>query len=189
MLSSNTSGQHITQANRSSRESFSFTYSTFLRSLRAPDRRTAPRFRDPTRSLQFVPSLSRLLVGQSQSEPARYTRHPYHQRTGRWLLPAGIVRDPIRDHPRVHGHPGGLRAYGCCPGIPCRSTGARAWIAAGVTAVTFFGVLRLIVLGIVARARPDWIELFHVYIMELATLAFAMFVFIYWIEDMCGDPV
>jgi exosortase/archaeosortase family protein len=58
-----------------------------------------------------------------------------------------------------------------------------------IPAVTFFGVLRLIVLGIVAQARPDWIELFHVYIMELATLAFAMFVFIYWIEDMCRDPV
>ena len=58
-----------------------------------------------------------------------------------------------------------------------------------IPAVTFFGVLRLVVLGIVAGVRPGWIEFFHLYIMELATLAFAMFVFIYWIEDMRSDRV
>lgn len=51
----------------------------------------------------------------------------------------------------------------------------------GLAAVTLFGALRLVVLGIVAQSRPAWIELFHVYIMELASVAFAMFVFVYWI--------
>lgn len=52
----------------------------------------------------------------------------------------------------------------------------------GAAAVTLFGVLRLVVLGVVAQARPAWIELFHVYVMELATVAFAMFVFVYWVD-------
>ena len=50
-------------------------------------------------------------------------------------------------------------------------------------AVTLFGVPRLVVLGVVAQARPEWIDLFHVYIMELATLGFAIFVFVYWVEE------
>jgi len=57
-------------------------------------------------------------------------------------------------------------------------------LALAVPAVSLFGILRLVILGVVAQSRPEWIEVFHVYIMELATLAFAMFVFIYWIEDM-----
>ncbi len=55
-----------------------------------------------------------------------------------------------------------------------------------IPAVTLFGVLRLVILGIVAQARPLWIEVFHVYIMELVTIAFAMFVFIYWVEEAHG---
>jgi exosortase/archaeosortase family protein len=69
--------------------------------------------------------------------------------------------------------------------VPSRQRGTGLLMA--IPAVTFFGVLRLVVLGIVAGARPGWIELFHLYIMELATLAFALFVFIYWIEDMRRD--
>lgn len=57
-------------------------------------------------------------------------------------------------------------------------------LALAVPAVSLFGILRLVILGIVAQSRPDWIEVFHIYIMELATLAFAMYVFIYWIEDL-----
>ena len=70
---------------------------------------------------------------------------------------------------------------------PTRREAKRRGLVLGIPAVTLFGVFRLVVLGVVAQTRPAWIDLFHVYIMELATLAFAMFVFVYWVEEYAGD--
>jgi len=66
---------------------------------------------------------------------------------------------------------------------PTARTQKHRGLALAIPAVTLFGVLRLVVLGVVAQSRPEWIDVFHVYIMELATLAFAIFVFVYWIEE------
>ena len=54
----------------------------------------------------------------------------------------------------------------------------------GVPAIFVFGSLRLVVLGVVAHVEPAWIELFHVYVMELATLGFMLFVWKYWIDSV-----
>lgn len=57
----------------------------------------------------------------------------------------------------------------------------------GIPAIASFSVLRLVVLGVVARLNPDWIELFHVYVMELATLGFMLFVWKVWVDDAVHD--
>ena len=54
----------------------------------------------------------------------------------------------------------------------------------GAPAIFVFSTLRLVVLGIVAHVEPDWVELFHVYVMELATLGFMLFVWKYWIDEV-----
>ena len=54
----------------------------------------------------------------------------------------------------------------------------------GVPAVFAFSVLRVAFLGIVAYLNPKWIELFHVYVMELATIGFMLFVWKYWINEI-----
>lgn len=55
-------------------------------------------------------------------------------------------------------------------------------VLTGVPAVTVFSCLRLVVLGIVAHVEPEWIELFHVYVMELATLGVMLYVWKYWVN-------
>ena len=50
----------------------------------------------------------------------------------------------------------------------------------GVPAFFVFGVLRVVIMAVVAVARPSDIEVFHVYIMAIANVGFAMFVWIYW---------
>ena len=52
----------------------------------------------------------------------------------------------------------------------------------GVPAIFVFSTLRLVVLGVVAYVEPDWVEIFHVYVMELATLGFMLYVWKYWID-------
>ena len=54
----------------------------------------------------------------------------------------------------------------------------------GIPAVFVFSALRVVILGLVAHLVPEWIELFHVYIMELATLGFVLFVWMYWINEV-----
>ena len=39
-------------------------------------------------------------------------------------------------------------------------------LALGLPAIFAFSVLRIAVLGVVATIEPDWIEIFHVYVME-----------------------
>jgi len=54
----------------------------------------------------------------------------------------------------------------------------------GVPAIFVFGSLRMVSLGVVAHLNADWIELFHVYVMELATLGFMLYVWKYWINEI-----
>ena len=62
-------------------------------------------------------------------------------------------------------------------------------LALGVPAIFVFCTMRLVILGIVAYVEPDWIELFHVYVMELATLGFMLYVWKYWINSLGGSAV
>ncbi|MBT3345869.1 MAG: hypothetical protein HN712_19500 [Gemmatimonadetes bacterium] len=57
-------------------------------------------------------------------------------------------------------------------------------LALGLPAIFTFSVLRITVLGIVARLEPAWIEVFHVYVMELATLGFMLFAWTYWLGQV-----
>jgi exosortase/archaeosortase family protein len=50
----------------------------------------------------------------------------------------------------------------------------------GIPAFFVFGVLRVVIMAIVAVLVPSRVEIFHVYIMAIANLGFAMFVWIYW---------
>ena len=54
----------------------------------------------------------------------------------------------------------------------------------GIPAIFVFSALRVAFLGIVAHLNAEWIELFHVYVMELATLGFMLFVWKHWINDI-----
>ena len=54
----------------------------------------------------------------------------------------------------------------------------------GVPAIAVFSCLRLVVLGVVVHVEPEWIEIFHVYVMELATLGFMLFVWKHWINGL-----
>ena len=55
-----------------------------------------------------------------------------------------------------------------------------AGCALGFPAFFMFGVLRIVIMGAVAQIWPAQIEVFHLYIMAIANLGFAMFVWIYW---------
>ena len=57
-------------------------------------------------------------------------------------------------------------------------------LAVGLPAIFVFSVLRITILGLVARVEPAWIELFHVYVMELATLGFMLFTWLYWLGQV-----
>ena len=52
----------------------------------------------------------------------------------------------------------------------------------GIPAFFAFGVMRIVIMGIVAVTKPSHIELFHVYIMAIANLGFAVFVWLYWLN-------
>lgn len=54
----------------------------------------------------------------------------------------------------------------------------------GLPAIFVFSVLRITVLGIIAQIEPAWIEVFHVYVMELATLGFMLFTWSYWLGQV-----
>ncbi len=54
-------------------------------------------------------------------------------------------------------------------------------IALGIPAFMTFGVLRLLIMIGVATLAPARIEIFHTYIMTIANLGFALFVWVYWL--------
>ena len=59
-----------------------------------------------------------------------------------------------------------------------------AGLALGLPAIFAFSVVRITVLGLVAGLEPAWIEVFHVYVMELATLGFMLFTWMYWLGQV-----
>ncbi len=67
---------------------------------------------------------------------------------------------------------------------PATSRHKIAGIALGLPAIFVFSVLRITILGLVAHVEPAWIELFHVYVMELATLGFMLFTWTYWLGQV-----
>ena len=63
----------------------------------------------------------------------------------------------------------------------------------GIPAFFVFGILRVVIMGVVAVTLPARVEVFHVYIMAIANLGFAMFVWIYWfnriVEGENSNPI
>jgi hypothetical protein len=47
-----------------------------------------------------------------------------------------------------------------------------------------FGTLRIIIMVIVVLTAPSRIEVFHLYIMSIANLGFALFIWVYWINGV-----
>lgn len=68
--------------------------------------------------------------------------------------------------------------------FPATRRARASGLALGLPAIFAFSVLRIAVLGIVAHVRPAWIALFHVYVMELATLGFMLFIWQYWLGQV-----
>ncbi len=68
--------------------------------------------------------------------------------------------------------------------FPATTRQKAAGVALGLPAIFAFSVLRITVLGLVARLEPAWIEVFHVYVMELATLGFMLFTWMYWLGQV-----
>jgi exosortase/archaeosortase family protein len=59
--------------------------------------------------------------------------------------------------------------------------GARAWgVTLGVGGVFLFSTARLVVLGVVGQAIPAWLTLFHMGLMVVANLGFALFLWLWW---------
>lgn len=51
----------------------------------------------------------------------------------------------------------------------------------GIPAFFAYSSLRLVVLGMVANLRPEWVETFHLYMMVLVNIGFMLFVWMYWV--------
>jgi len=49
-----------------------------------------------------------------------------------------------------------------------------------------FGTLRIVIMGIVAVTDPSRIEVFHVYVMAIANLGFALYVWLFWHGHFVG---
>lgn len=45
-----------------------------------------------------------------------------------------------------------------------------------------FSILRLVIIGIIAYIKPDWVDFFHKYLMEIVNIIFVLSVFIIWVE-------
>lgn len=56
----------------------------------------------------------------------------------------------------------------------------------GIPAFFTFGVLRVVIMAVVAVDWPSRVEIFHVYIMAIANLGFALFVWLYWFDRVVG---
>lgn len=66
--------------------------------------------------------------------------------------------------------------------------GARAWGAAlGAGGFFLFSTARLVVLGIVGQAIPAWLTLFHMGLMVVANLGFALFLWLWWTGKVGRD--
>ena len=56
-------------------------------------------------------------------------------------------------------------------------------ILIGLPAFYLYSTIRLVVIGLVADASPQWVELTHSYLMVLVNLGFSLFIWIYWLEE------
>ena len=57
----------------------------------------------------------------------------------------------------------------------------KAWgVALGCVSFFAYGVLRLVLLGVVVWVQPEWISFFHVYFMVLLNLGFMVLVLAVW---------
>ena len=54
----------------------------------------------------------------------------------------------------------------------------------GIPSFFTFGILRIVIMAIVAVIQPSRVEVFHVYIMAIANLGFAVFVWVYWFNKV-----
>jgi exosortase/archaeosortase family protein len=57
-------------------------------------------------------------------------------------------------------------------------------ITIGIPAFFVFGTFRVVIMGLVAVIAPSRIEIFHIDIMAIANLGFAMFVWVYWFQEV-----
>ena len=102
-----------------------------------------------------------LVHGHATLDVARVTYLVTHECTGIYallLLAAAVLAYPATPRDRLRG------------------------FILGVPALYAFGALRLFVLGVVAQLRPEWIDLFHEYLMEVVSIAFVLYVWVTWID-------
>lgn len=60
-------------------------------------------------------------------------------------------------------------------------------LAVGVPAFFVFGAGRLVLMGLIAAGLPGYIDLFHRYIMVTVGVGFALFLWIWWVDEIL-DP-
>jgi exosortase/archaeosortase family protein len=77
-----------------------------------------------------------------------------------FLVTASILAFPARISERVNG------------------------VLMAVPAFTAYSILRMVVLGLVAHFSPHHIELFHLYVMVVANVGFAVALWLYWTQDL-----
>jgi len=64
--------------------------------------------------------------------------------------------------------------------FPASWTARVAGVAGGTVAIFGFNLVRLVNLIAVARYRPAWLELFHVYVWQTLIVVIAFFLFVAW---------
>ena len=62
----------------------------------------------------------------------------------------------------------------------CKTRG----IALVLPAFLCYSTIRLVVMGMVARFAPSQIELFHIYVMVLVNIGFALLLWLYWLRKV-----
>lgn len=65
---------------------------------------------------------------------------------------------------------------------PVGATEKGVGLLIGVPAFFVFGTMRVMIMGIVAEVQPASVQVFHLYIMAVANLGFAIFVWMYWLH-------
>ena len=53
-----------------------------------------------------------------------------------------------------------------------------------IPAFFIFGVLRVVIMGVVAVTYVSHVEIFHVYVMAIANLGFAVYVWLFWYNNV-----
>ncbi len=71
----------------------------------------------------------------------------------------------------------GVLAYPSSPGQKFRG------LLVGIPVFFVFGTMRLALMGFVAATAPDYIPLFHRYIMVMVGVGVALFLWIWWVDE------